>query len=158
MVRGLKWFSFMTVAVVGVLCFIELSIRRKSGWIRRAFRFIEQQMFHSKHHKEVQDRRKQKDKDSMNVFRSISTMSLQRERSGTGPTGELQSFGDRNRASLSSKTLPAIGLWERMQLRSLQSERESESEQRQSIDTPPRQSLSRSRSNVNDRNRSPSLL
>ncbi len=143
-VRGLKWTALMAVITFGAMCFVELNMRRQSRWIQRAFQWMEKRLFlHSQHHMEVQERRRKSEMDSMAVYRSVSSMSLRQRQSAGRSMGSSRAIDERDRASAYSKTLPSIGLWDRIKLRALREAHESRSELRDADNMRPGTSTSR---------------
>ena len=120
-VYGMKWMALMSVVAVGVMCFVELNIRRQSKWIKKVTECIEKWLFHSEHHKAVQKRRRQSEQESMGVFTSTSPAAERRRDHRRGSA--LRAISEEDRASGFSRTLPNLGLWDRMKLKELRDAR-----------------------------------
>ena len=119
---GLKWMALMAVVGIGVMCFVELNIRRQSQWIIKIKEFIEKMLFfHSKHHKAVQKRRRQNEQQSKAVLFSTSSVAMRRRdyNEAINEVGTLQAINEADRSSMFSRTLPNMGLWDRKRLREL---------------------------------------
>ena len=138
-VRSLKYMSIMALFWIAMFCFIELNIRRKSKLFKKIIDYINKQLFHSEHHKSVQERKKSHsdlNKGSFSVYteKTSSRRDLLANMAAGGRGGRRRSSGRSKRDLLKktksvslrqidlpdkksrfSKTLPYIDLRQRME-------------------------------------------
>eukprot|EP01083_Nonionella_stella_P025483 70156_1 len=116
-VKSIKYIGFMTLVWISILSFIELNVRRRSKIIKRIYQYINNQLFHSKQHKAVRDRKKsysdltkrsysmRMNSTPMSLVRSKMMGSLSRQNLLNGRERQIR-LGDKK--SRFSRTMPFI--------------------------------------------------
>eukprot|EP00483_Globobulimina_turgida_P010929 UN10950 len=108
-VKSMKFMGIMALFWVGILCFIELNVRRKSKLFNKIFDYINKQLFHSKHHVAVRQRKKSHDLLKKSKLKRMSIYA-ERSRSRANLLDQLgmRRLAKTDKKSKFSRTMPFL--------------------------------------------------